>query len=662
LEFRNPNFFFFVTKFLMEIVGQKLANASSHHPTIGVLAYGMQHTIGHDVWKGIHAVAKTRDVNVLWLVGDQIRCPFGEFREQANIIYDFANPDTVDGLLIWGGALFPHLDAEEIQRFSARYHPLPIVCMSHVLPGTPSVVVGNYQGMYDVLAHLIEVHGYRRIAFMRGPTKKGGEADERYRAYCDVLKEYNLPYDPALVMAGNNEKLPAARAMRMLLKGRGLQPSKDFEAVAASNDTMALAILHVFQECGIRVPQDVALVGFDDLGPARAVTPPLTTVKYSFETLGRQAANALLAGLAGEDVPEQMVVPLNVIVRESCGCRDANVTRAAVSFEHTTEQPASAGKMSSSSKQAEILTAIQHLIEPRTDMSDWVLSVVEAFLSACQKGVARHGLDVLQEVLRQVVAAEGDVEIWQDIVSVMRNQLEAGAFEPAQRMCVESLCQQARVVIAKMARRAQEAKRLHMAEQEQILREIGARLLTTFEVEGLMDVLAEELPGLDIPACYVTLYEDPQPYAYPQSAPEWSRVCLTYHKHDGIAVSNTPDNDNAAENTGRFPTRQLLPQHVLPDGRRYEFVIMPLYFREHQIGTRCLRARPGKASCIMPCAPKSAAPCKAHCWYIRCSKMLSKSFAKKASSTRLWQRFPMPFISRIATAASRNRIKHTPAC
>ena len=560
--------------------------ALGQRPTIGVLVYGMQHSICCNLWKGIDAVARERDANLLWFVGDQIRCPFGDFREQANIIYELVNPGTVDGILIWGGALFPHLSADEIQAFSTHYHPLPRVCMSHILPGIPSVVVGNYQGMRDVLTHLIETHGCHRIAFMRGPTNEGSEANDRYRAYRDVLQRYDIPYDPNLVMLGNNEHLPATTAIRALLYEQKLKPGIDFHAVAASNDVMALAILREFQKYGIRVPQDVALVGFDDFGPARAVIPPLTTVRYSFETLGRQAANLILAMQAGEQVPELIEVPLNVIVRQSCGCRDATVAHAAVDSESSANRSGLVNIASDMVSQAEMMTAIQNAIALETEIIDRVLPVVDAFLTALQRQQPDLFFDVLQEMLQQTISAEYNVEIWHDVVSVMRQCAEPYLSNREKRLSVENMSQQARVIIAKTARRVQESRRLRIAEHERILREIGARLLTTFEMDGLMEVLTEELPGLAIPACFITLYDEPSSYTYPQAAPKWSRLVLRYDTHQQeIRRASSDDAD-------RFATRRLLPPSLFPGKRQIGYIIMPLYFRERQLGVVVFEAAP----------------------------------------------------------------------
>jgi signal transduction histidine kinase len=143
----------------------------------------------------------------------------------------------------------------------------------------------------------------------------------------------------------------------------------------------------------------------------------------------------------------------------------------------------------------------------------------------------------------------------------------------------ENLWQQARVVIEETEQRVQAYQQLQAEEQVQILREIGATLITTFDVGELVDVLTEELPRLDIPGAYLALYEDPQPYEYPQPAPEWSQLILAYDM-GGIKGPKRVELDQHQ----RFPSHRLLPAHIWPQKRRYTMVVASLRFQERQIG------------------------------------------------------------------------------
>ena len=148
-------------------------NASGRHDTRPTIAYMTPEAVVDptpmSLWSGVEAGAREQDLNLIAFPGGDIR--YGP-RGQANIIYDLITPDTFAGLVTWAAALQhpgPHgeiLSEEELSALHARYHPLPIVTLSKAVPGHPVVLVEGEQGMRDAVAHLIEVHGCRRIAFI----------------------------------------------------------------------------------------------------------------------------------------------------------------------------------------------------------------------------------------------------------------------------------------------------------------------------------------------------------------------------------------------------------------------------------------------------------------------------------------------------------------
>jgi PAS domain S-box-containing protein len=124
---------------------------------------------------------------------------------------------------------------------------------------------------------------------------------------------------------------------------------------------------------------------------------------------------------------------------------------------------------------------------------------------------------------------------------------------------------------------------LQTEQQARTLREIETALLTTFDVADLTDTLAQNLPRLDIPSCYLALYEDPQPYRYPQPAPEWSRLVLAYTEQGRVELE---------PGGRRFRSCELVPEGVLLQERQYNLVVEPLYFQENQLGFILLEAGP----------------------------------------------------------------------
>ncbi|MEV4410741.1 EAL domain-containing protein [Catellatospora sp. NPDC049609] len=192
----------------------------------------------------------------------------------------------------------------------------PLVFVSHPMPelGCPVVMPDNRTGITEAVDHLV-AHGHRRIGF----AGHLGTADvrERLEAYRRALAVHGIEADPHLLFPAHTNQVDGGeRAARRMLDA-GL-PST---AVIAATDENATGIMDALTAAGLRLPQDQALVGFDDLRSSSYLIPRLTTVRQPMEMIGRAAAEALLGALRGEPAPESpIVVPTSLIVRESCGC------------------------------------------------------------------------------------------------------------------------------------------------------------------------------------------------------------------------------------------------------------------------------------------------------------------------------------------------------
>jgi DNA-binding LacI/PurR family transcriptional regulator len=154
--------------------------------------------------------------------------------------------------------------------------------------------------------------GRRTIATIYGTLDLAASLD-RLGGYRDALVEAGLPRDPALEVAGQFNPTIAARAMRELLERR---PGVD--AVFAASDSMAAAVVGVLRDAGRRIPEDVAIVGFDDTSAATSIQPALTTIRQPIEAMGREMARLLLRRIADpEDAPSYVVFPTELVVRDS---------------------------------------------------------------------------------------------------------------------------------------------------------------------------------------------------------------------------------------------------------------------------------------------------------------------------------------------------------
>ena len=560
-------------------------SAQDHRPTIGLFVALIENVNTSRLWAGVADAAREHDVNLICFPGGRLRVP-GELEEQRNILFELVSAGEMDGLIIWASAIGTFVAREEMLHFCQRYG-LPVVTVGDVLEGIPGVLLDSYSAMYESIVHLIEFHGRRRLAFLRGP-KGHREAEERYRAYTDALKAHNIPLNPNLVV-GPIQWEQGAEGIQLLLDQRKLRPSIDFDAIVASSDLLALGLLGTLQERGIHIPHDVALIGFDDHTDSPLITPPLTTASNAFYERGRQTVEMLLALMRGEDVPEVVTIPAELVVRQSCGCLGSAVAQAAVGSVEHAAQGAFAPALAA--QKGEIQAAMIQATSDIENAAEWTAQLLEAFLTeiGATAGNMRQTpsggfLSKLDEVLRQTTTRGSDVGMWHGVISALRRQvLPYLVEEESAALQAEDLWQQARTLIGEVAERRRAFMALQEGQRSLALLQVSQTLATASSVPELAAALVKELLHLDIPRCYLALYEDSQPYTYPQPAPEWSRLVLAY---DGAREEQI----ELEQGGQRFQSRQLLPEGILPQDRRYSLVAKPLFFRERQWGFALFKA------------------------------------------------------------------------
>ncbi|GAB3857165.1 LacI family DNA-binding transcriptional regulator [Micromonospora andamanensis] len=186
---------------------------------------------------------------------------------------------------------------------------IPVVCSGRPLDDAdvPYIDVDQVGGVTRAVRHLID-SGRRRIATIAGPQDMVAGI-ERLAGYRDTVLAAGLP---EMVAVGDFTRESGAAAMRELLAAH-----PDLDAVFAASDLMAHAALRTLREAGRRVPEDVAVIGFDDIETAAYTDPPLTTVRQPIVELGRQGTRLLLRLAAGEQVEPALILPTELIIRES---------------------------------------------------------------------------------------------------------------------------------------------------------------------------------------------------------------------------------------------------------------------------------------------------------------------------------------------------------
>ncbi len=216
----------------------------------------------------------------------------------------------VDGLIVLTGRL-----SDSALRAVARSLPVVVTGRTLKAPNLLALDFDNREGAREATDHLIGL-GHRRIAFIAGDPEHP-DAEERRAGYEAALQAAGVRVDPSIVMQGDFTEQSGLDAVERLLAGRGR-----FTAIFTANDQMAFGAALGLYRRGLRVPDDVSLVGFDDLAPATFMLPPLTTVHNPIAEIGRSAAQAVLALVAGETPAVAVPVP-RLVLRESTRALDA---------------------------------------------------------------------------------------------------------------------------------------------------------------------------------------------------------------------------------------------------------------------------------------------------------------------------------------------------
>ncbi|MFL5734810.1 MAG: LacI family DNA-binding transcriptional regulator [Chloroflexia bacterium] len=204
-----------------------------------------------------------------------------------------------------------------------------------------SVMVDDVYGSHLAVEHLAGL-GHRRIAYINGPQGWAASAN-RYTGYVEELSRWGLTHEPSLVEQGDWELQSGFAATR-----RFLALEKPPTAIFAANDLMALGAIYAVQEAGLRVPEDIAVVGYDNREIAGLVRPPITTISLPCYEMG-QASAALLLRLLGAQSPpaEPVMLRGRLIVRESSGAPDGKIPLERYRSHTTARRPVNDGEQES---------------------------------------------------------------------------------------------------------------------------------------------------------------------------------------------------------------------------------------------------------------------------------------------------------------------------
>ena len=549
----------------------------SARPTLGVMVDWLQGVYQTDVVGGVIEAARESDVNLIFLAGCMLRAPI-RAGERHNVVYDLARSRGIDGLVIMAGTMGNHLGLSDLADYCERYRPLPMSSVAVELDGMTSILVDGVQALRSGIGHLVEEHQRRQIAFIGGPAGNL-EARARLQTYWESLSFHGLFPPDSYVVTGDFQYESGEEAVRVLLDEREVA----FDAIVAANDHMALGAIDALRVRDIRVPRDVAVIGFDDVPEARHFAPSLTTIRQPLRQQGRLAVEVLLRRLRGEPVDDVHVLATELVVRRSCGCfsesRSVAVAGNAVaaSSRVVTEPTVDEALRT---RRSQILEAMREPVGGLDGIpAGWDERLLDALLAELKGGSASFAVHV-NGLLEEVKRAGAAGNPLRQAMSSLRNELiPCLASDPVMRSIAEDLLQEARALVGDATEHAEAQQRLMIERRTRALSEAAELLSAAFDLESLGNALTECLPRLDVPSAFIVMDDETA-----ASVPH-------------VAFAHDPGRSQAVLDDLRdaIVERAGIPEGLLPRDRAYAVVVEPLFFKEDPLGYAIIEMGPKEA-------------------------------------------------------------------
>ncbi len=280
---------------------------------IAVISPDITNPYTYKLWINFIKASKNFNYNFYYFVGSQLGDVNLE-RKHWNFIYDYISSKRFDGLIVFSGSLFHYVSIEKALNFYKNFNSLPIVNISLEVGDFPVILTDNKSGVKETVKHFIFTHHRKNIVFITGPLLHR-EAIDRLTAFKEALLEYGLKVDENYIIEGDFHAEKAVNSMEKFL-----EKNLPFDAIIASNDMSALAVMDYLQKKGYRFPEDVIISGYDDSIESVSSIPSLSSVHQPLEKMAIKAIEMMSDLLEGKKTENKISLKTYFIPRESCGC------------------------------------------------------------------------------------------------------------------------------------------------------------------------------------------------------------------------------------------------------------------------------------------------------------------------------------------------------
>lgn len=535
--------------------------------SIGLLLDFLAPGYQRDILEGVSRAVARRGANLLVFVG-------GEFADEqlstdGNIVFQSAKKPAVDGVVAPMSTLTNKVGPELGLRI-LRGLGVPSVSLGLTIPGVPSIGVDNRAGLRSMCHHLAEEHGFRRFALIAGP-EQNEESQQRIATCREALAELGVTLTEDRVTRQGFLPRCGRDGIKELFERRGFGPD-NLDAIICANDLIAEGALLAMRVRGVRVPEDIAVTGFDDVDGARYLVPPLSTVRQPLIDLGAAGARALLQSLDGLQVPLNQTLPSSAIIRASCGCVAAGPKKAPALPSSVASRRALDGALQLLGRRDVICTALSRAAQGQlTAEAGWEGRWVMALFSDLGDHKERRLLSLIEGLLCKLAEKRGELELCQELLGVLRDEALSALDDMGACRRLEDILHAARLTTSGAIERLEVNRRLHTTSALYGTLSAVARVMRAVGQPSFWERLAEELRELGIHTCFVSRY-----------------VGGGYESSSYVFGFSDVEPLPAGLAGKVFPASALLPDDLIRRPRDFALLVRPIFTGQRALGTLLL--------------------------------------------------------------------------
>jgi diguanylate cyclase (GGDEF)-like protein len=551
-----------------------MATFKRKHPTIGVLPGHSVHSgktpnyYRAPIMKGIQTAASARKCHLLaaWGLGRVT---------QSGILYppwptvspdsDFLpiGPWNTDGLIVFS-SIQHELRSRYLQELREQGFPVLFIATGEA---GPQISADNETGIYRAVEHMVVVHGHRHIAFIAGQPEDTGDSRSRLQAFHSAMAKLGVDTNPDLIVYGMHSAPGGYTATQQLIK-----TGHKFTALIASNDASAVGAIRAIRETtSLRIPHDIAIIGFDDQPLALAQVPPLASIHVPLTEIGQQALTIMSDHLVYQRKLESIQIPTRLIPRQSCGCVPYALT---LNTEKEAEPPAiidASGSDMNTLNQIrhklinEMIAALPHSARfPFGERTHgFCVSLIDAFYKSLEEESDVYFQEKLMDIVQAMELADENVDSWQNSVSALRQEIFKSPLRAQTKQLAEDMLHRTRAALSESTQRQIFRYKYHQSIMDQALGELTTQLSATLDEQQAVEILEENLEGIGIKHVRVALFE-----ADENDPVAWS-------------VMLNPRLDPLSQ---RFPSRGFPPPGLYSPEEILNLLILPLVFQDESLG------------------------------------------------------------------------------